>query len=354
MATQVDDFFHQAFAPLMRPGESPIGLGFMSNVVPVVARLIPIVASYYVGHHIVLATNQRIVLASVAIDFVGNPKMELRGVHAIELADIAHVELFDPHILLHHAVRITRRNGHVSELMYPSTKAAVASQSQFASNFPSWLAQGVGAGQFAPVPGAPDPRTPDLPLPPLALTYWMLVVGSILTCGVALLALSGMFMGQAAFGFGNAIVVLAAGYGLSRLWRKISERKALLAGRVLAPAMTRSRYLVVASGVLLGLALVLLPWTTFNWYQANKFVDQMIEQATRRRAATIAAYGSGDRYSAAYLNDYRRDMETGRDAIASTNSAASEARTLGVATVLFGALFAGLFVRDRASKGAVR
>jgi hypothetical protein len=51
----LDTEARQRVTPFLQPGEAVLGVGFGSNVVPMAARLVPIVTSQYVGHHILVA-----------------------------------------------------------------------------------------------------------------------------------------------------------------------------------------------------------------------------------------------------------------------------------------------------------
>ncbi len=221
----------QRVTPLLQPGETILGVGFGSNVVPMAARLVPIVTGQYVGHHILVGTDRRLFLLRTSIGFMGQPE-GLGATHAVAFADLASVEPFSPAILMHTAVRLTRKDGLSHELMWPSEKRDVPGQATFVATFPGWLAERVRLGD-APRP-LDDPRVPDLPPAPLAGHVYLMVMG---TLAALFFAVAGLAFGWWPFGLSVALYAggLAIAAGVERAQRRAHLAKPV-AERIAAQA----------------------------------------------------------------------------------------------------------------------
>lgn len=163
--------------PLLRAGESIMGVGFVSNVIPLAARLVPLLVSAYVGHYVAVATDQRLFLLPARLDLLFGKPVEVFAPQALELADLASAETFSPTIIGHSAIRLIGKDGFQRELMWPASKDNVPHHGAFATGFPPWLAGALAQGTL--VAGAPDPRAP--PPPPISLRAykWLQIVPSI-------------------------------------------------------------------------------------------------------------------------------------------------------------------------------
>lgn len=228
----------QRVTQFLQPGETILGVGFGSNVVPMAARLVPIVTGQYVGHHILVGTDRRLFLLRTSIGFMGQPE-GLGATHAVCFSDLASVEPFSPAILLHTALRLSRRDGLTHELMWPSEKRGVPSQATFVATFPGWLAERVRAGGLArPLD---DPRVPDLPPAPLAGHVYLMVMGTLIAL---FFSLAGLAFGWWPFGLAVGLyaggIAVAAGVERSQrrahLAKPVPERIAAFAQR--GPAKT--------------------------------------------------------------------------------------------------------------------
>lgn len=228
--SNVEANLHQLVGGLLRPGERIVGHGFVSNTVPVLARLVPILRSAYEGHGFLVATDQRLIRVRAALDFFGKPTGVLGEVAALELSDVAHVAAENPGIVGHAGFVVRRHNGLENRFMYPPTKANVESQGQFATTFVGWLAQGVSARTFAPTNAPPDPRVPVLPPPPMAGSWWLLIALGIVASFMAFVALVSVANGLAAGAVLPLFIAVGAGYLARGRWQAIQQRKALLGG----------------------------------------------------------------------------------------------------------------------------
>lgn len=216
----LDTEARQRVTPFLQPGETILGVGFGSNVVPMAARFVPIVTSQYVGHHILVGTDRRLFLFRTSIGLMGQPQ-GLGAMYAVNFADLASVEPFSPAIIMHTALRLVRKDGLSHELMWPAQKRDVPGQETFVSTFPGWLIERVRAGSFE----RPwdDPRVPDLPPAPLAGHVYLMVMGTLFAL---FFAVSGLAFGWWPFGLAVAVYAggVAAAAGVER-----SQRRAHLA-----------------------------------------------------------------------------------------------------------------------------
>lgn len=220
----MDQQARAAVAPFLHPGESIHGVGFASNVVPMMARFVPILVSAYTGHHLLVATDRRLfVLGTGLIVLMGRPE-RITSTSVLSFCDIATATPFSPTILGHSALRIERKDGVVHELMWPATKDNVPHHAAFVSSFPGWLQQRLPSG-FPPL--EPDPRLPVLAAPPLAGHTYLVVVGAIGAAVMMLGAFAGIAPGDVrpvAFALAIAFGLIAAGASM-----ELAERKRLLA-----------------------------------------------------------------------------------------------------------------------------
>lgn len=175
----MDGITRAALAPFLRPGEQINGVGFASNVVPMFARLIPIIRHFYVGHHMVVGTNQRLLLVPVSLTLMmGVPDQIHLPPRVLEFGALASATPFSPTIIGHSALRLTRKDSISHEIMWPGTKDRVPGQQGFFGSFPGWLQNALTQGGFPPPP-PPDPRTPELPPPPMAMHTYLMVLGVV-------------------------------------------------------------------------------------------------------------------------------------------------------------------------------
>lgn len=235
----MDQQARAAVAPFLQPGEPINGVGFASNVVPMMARLVPILVSAYTGHHILVATDRRLFVLGTGLTMLMGRPERLTSTSVLPFSDIAKVTPFSPTIIGHSALRIERKDGIVHELMWPATKDNVPNHAAFVGSFPGWLQQRLAAG-FPPV--APDPRLPILAAPPLAGHKYLVVVGAIGAVVNLIAAFGGIMPGNArpvAFAFALAFVLLAVGASMELADRKKPRLKlALIAALVCVPVVS--------------------------------------------------------------------------------------------------------------------
>jgi hypothetical protein len=192
MDKDMDAITRAAVAPFLRPGEQINGVGFASNVVPMFARLIPILRHFYVGHHMVVGTNQRLLLVPVSLTLMmGVPDQVHLPPKVLEFGALASATPFSPTIIGHKALRLTRKDSISHEIMWPGTKDRVPGQQGFFGSFPSWLQNTLTQGGFPPPP-PPDPRTPEFPPPPMAMHTYLMVLGAVAAVFFFVMVIAGM------------------------------------------------------------------------------------------------------------------------------------------------------------------
>ena len=220
----MDQQARAAVAPFLHPGEPINGVGFASNVVPMMARFVPILVSAYTGHHILVATDRRLFVLSTGLTMLMGRPDRILSSSVLAFCDIATATPFSPTTFGHSALRIERKDGVIHELMWPSTKDNVPNQAAFVGSFPGWLQQRLPAG-FPPL--EPDPRLPMLAAPPLAGHTYLLVAGAIGAALMLIGAFGGIMPGDVrpfAFALALAFGLVAAGASM-----EMTERKRLLA-----------------------------------------------------------------------------------------------------------------------------
>jgi hypothetical protein len=220
----MDAMARSMVGPLLRQGEQINGVGFVSNVVPMFARFFVLVRASYIGHHILVNTNQRLFFLRATLDLLGTPN-RVAPPEVLELSDLAAATPFSPVIIGHSAIRLSRRDGFVHEIMWPSTKNGVPGQMAFANGFPSWLPQGVMSGSFAPQP--PDGRVPGLSPPTMAGQRWLMIGGGGFAGLLALLTLAAMYP-LSMLPLSLPLMVLGGGFATVAMMQ-LGERKQLVA-----------------------------------------------------------------------------------------------------------------------------
>jgi hypothetical protein len=256
--SDVEQALRQAAQPYLRATEQINGCGAMSRVVPIAARLIPLTAWAYAGHYLVVATNERLLLFATSFSLFGSVTPPSNAPVALELADVARVEPFNPAILGHDALRFTLRTGLVQELMYRRSIGNLASHATFALQFPAWLVSQVAASSFPPRSDAE--RTIPALAPRPAVGTWILLVGGGLS------AVGGSFMALAmiASGFSGDVVTAlpfvlwgAISFAIGIVLRRKRIRQ--LGGTVppVGETLERNRSTLRAAAITLGGLLVL-------------------------------------------------------------------------------------------------
>lgn len=230
----MDQQARAAVAPFLHPGEPINGVGFASNVVPMMARFVPILVSAYAGHHILVATDRRLFVLGTGLTMLMGRPERILGSSVLNFCDIATAVPFSPTIIGHTALRLTRKDGIVHELMWPPTKDNVPNHAAFVASFPSWLQQRLATG-FPPLEA--DPRLPMLAAPPLAGHTYLTILGSLGVVFGLLGAFAGITPGDfrpVSFAFAIAWGLVVAGATMEK-----SARAKLLS----MPMPERVRYL---------------------------------------------------------------------------------------------------------------